>query len=92
MKASQETTQGARIRPAKNAKRADAVKAAVQLAVLLLALIAASPRPAQAYVDPGSGALIWQVLVAGFVGVVFSVRKFIFRLRPRARGPEDLQH
>ncbi len=27
------------------------------------------------YTDPGSGALIWQALAAGFVGLLFYVRK-----------------
>jgi diacylglycerol kinase len=30
---------------------------------------------AQVYIDPGSGALLWQVLAAAFVGVLFLVRK-----------------
>jgi hypothetical protein len=29
----------------------------------------------QAYTDPGSGALIWQMLVAGFVGSMFYIRR-----------------
>jgi|WetSurMetagenome_2_1015567.scaffolds.fasta_scaffold960553_2 hypothetical protein len=28
-----------------------------------------------AYVDPGSGALIWQAIVAGAIGCLFYVRK-----------------
>ena len=30
---------------------------------------------AQAYIDPGSGAILWQVLAAAFVGVLFVLRK-----------------
>lgn len=31
----------------------------------------------QAYVDPGAGAMIWQVLVAGFLGALFYFRKLL---------------
>lgn len=36
-----------------------------------------------AYIDPGSGALIWQALVAGFVGAAFYFRRFFSRLFSR---------
>lgn len=36
-----------------------------------------SAKQAHAYADPGSGALIWQMLIAGFVGVLFYLRKFV---------------
>jgi len=28
-----------------------------------------------AYIDPGSGLMVWQAIVAGFMGTVFSVKK-----------------
>ena len=34
----------------------------------------ATTRDAQAYIDPGSGALIWQMLVAAFIGALFYIR------------------
>ena len=48
---------------------------------VLLLLLFASEREARAYTDPGSGALIWQMLVAGFVGAAFYVRKLTSWLR-----------
>ncbi len=57
---------------------------------LLLALILlsfATERPAAAYTDPGSGALIWQMLVAGFVGAMFYFRKFTSWFRARKKDP-----
>jgi hypothetical protein len=42
---------------------------------VLLLLLFASEGEARAYTDPGSGALIWQMLVAGFVGVAFYFRR-----------------
>ena len=35
------------------------------------------------YTDPGSGALLWQLLVAALVGAVYSARKWIRGLWPR---------
>jgi len=34
----------------------------------------ATVRDAHAYIDPGSGALIWQMLFAAFVGALFFAR------------------
>jgi len=38
-------------------------------------LLMATPQPAHAYVDPGSGAMIWQILAAAVIGSLFYVRK-----------------
>jgi hypothetical protein len=48
----------------------------LRLLPLLLLLLVATERQAKAYTDPGTGALIWQMLVAGFVGALFYVRRF----------------
>jgi hypothetical protein len=53
----------------------------------LLALWAAEPG-VHAYIDPGSGALIWQAIVAGFVGAAFYFRRFFGRLFSRGRRDE----
>lgn len=47
-------------------------------AVLCLAIFLSSP--AYAYVDPGSGTLLVQMLIAGAVGISFYFRKALFRL------------
>ena len=47
----------------------------------LLAWTMAIPRPAHAYVDPGSGAMIWQVLAAAGIGSLFYVRKVFIWVR-----------
>jgi hypothetical protein len=58
------------------------------LAALTLFAIAffGSAQQARAYADPGSGALIWQMLAAGFVGVLFYLRKFASWLKPGSEG------
>jgi hypothetical protein len=38
------------------------------------------------YTDPGSGALIWQLLVASFVGGLFYIRSFIRIITAKMSG------
>jgi len=38
------------------------------------------------YTDPGSGALVWQLLVASFVGGLFYIRSFIRRITAKMSG------
>jgi hypothetical protein len=42
---------------------------------LVLLLLFMAERPAAAYMDPGSGALLWQILVGGFLGAAFYFRR-----------------
>jgi len=58
--------------------------------VLLLLVLAffGSAQQAQAYTDPGSGALIWQALVAGVAGSLYYVRRFVIWFNHR-RSPRD---
>ncbi|HXG92275.1 MAG TPA: hypothetical protein VNN73_07890 [Blastocatellia bacterium] len=46
------------------------------LFIFILVLLLAEVR-AYAYTDPGSGALIWQMLLAASFGVMFYLRKII---------------
>jgi hypothetical protein len=60
-----------------------------RLAYSLMLLIFASSfvvQQANAYTDPGSGALIWQALMAGGVGLLFYIRKFIAKIRPQRKS------
>lgn len=49
--------------------------------VLLLGLAV----PLLAYSDPGSGALLLQLLMAGVVGLLFQLRKIIFWFKDRIK-------
>ena len=60
----------------------------VLLAVVLVMLT--EPR-AYAYTDPGSGAQLWQALVAAFVGAGFYFRKFLFHLIPKKKIEKEDQ-
>ena len=63
--------------------------AAALRSIFLLALaMFASERQAHAYTDPGTGALIWQMLVAGVVGVGFYFRRITGWFKNR-KGPRD---
>jgi hypothetical protein len=46
-----------------------------RLAALVLLVSFATEHEARAYTDPGSGMLLWQMVVAGFVGVMFYLRR-----------------
>ena len=43
----------------------------------LIFTLAALEMNAFAYTDPGTGALIWQIVAAGFVGAAFYFRRFL---------------
>ena len=57
------------------------------------AIIMALPRPAAAYVDPGSGAMLWQVAAAAVIGSLFYVRRGFNWVREhlglRSTGPAE---
>ena len=70
-------------RPARNR-----VRDTPRLLLFLLLLSFATERQARAYADPGSGMLLWQMLVAGFVGVMFYFRRLTSWFRGK-KGPKD---
>ena len=59
----------------------------VRTMFLMALAIFATERQARAYTDPGSGALIWQMLVAGLVGVSFYFRRITAWFKKR-KGPK----
>ena len=71
-----------RIRTTHAAKRS---RARAVLCLFVLISIAAPP-PAHAYIDPSSGSLLFQVIVAAVLGVVLSVRRWWARAIGLARG------
>jgi len=52
--------------------------------VVLLVLVAA---PAYAYIDPGSGSMLVQLLTGGAAGALILLRLYWRRLKERFRGP-----
>jgi hypothetical protein len=55
----------------------------VGTAILLLALL---PSPAVAYIDPISGSILLQILAAGVLGAVLTVKRFWNGLSGAARN------
>jgi hypothetical protein len=53
----------------------------------ILPLVVISVRPAWAYVDPGSGQLVWQLLQAAMVGSLFFVGKAFTWVRTALKKP-----
>ena len=59
----------------------------VRIIFLMALAMFATEREARAYTDPGSGALIWQMAVAGLVGVSFYFRRIATWFKSR-KGPK----
>jgi len=53
--------------------------------LVLLLLLLGTERPAQAYIDPGTGMMIWQTVAAAVLGVAFYFRKLLSWFRPRKK-------
>jgi hypothetical protein len=52
-----------------------------------IVLLVLTPSDAFAYIDPGSGALIWQAALSAFFGALFLARRALLRLfRGLSRG------
>lgn len=62
----------------------------VNTAVTLVLLGVACEQQAMAYTDPGTGALLWQLIAAGFVGAMFYFRKII-ALFSRAKSNKNFK-
>ena len=64
-----------------------------RIAAVTLALLCSTARSADAYTDPGSGALLWQVGLAAIFGAMFYVRRAVMWVRAlfSGRGPDDPQ-
>ena len=60
-------------------------------AALAVSLILLTEPRAHAYTDPGSGALLWQALVAAFIGAGFYFRKFLFHFFPKKKIEKEEQ-
>jgi len=54
------------------------IASALILALLVLFVL---PRSASAYLDPGTGSLIWQLLLAGALTAAFLVKRYWGKIR-----------
>ena len=51
--------------------------------MILLAVLAALcfPQPIQAYIDPGTGSYVFQIIIAAFVAVSFMVKVYWHKIK-----------
>jgi len=61
----------------------------VSIALLVVFLLFGSAAEAKAYADPGTGALLWQSLMAMLAGVGYYMRKRFWARRNRSQQPHD---
>ena len=62
---------------------------AVSILLLLLLVSFATEQEARAYTDPGTGAMIWQMMAAAAVGVIFYFRRFLGWFKPKKKDQQD---
>ncbi|MEO7145006.1 MAG: hypothetical protein ABI165_16025 [Bryobacteraceae bacterium] len=60
--------------------------------LLLLPLLIVTPRAARAYIDPGSGAFVYQTLYAACLGGFFYLRRLLDRVWRRRKSPARLPY
>ncbi len=65
---------------------------AIRMLALFLFLGLLFERRAHAYVDPGSGALIWQGIASAFVAFLFYARKLVKWTRHRSDRENSPEH
>ena len=66
-------------------RRVPGAPVVVRVSLILLPLIFLTPRPADAYVDPGSGALMYQTMYAVCLGGFFYIRRLLDRVWSRRK-------
>lgn len=54
--------------------------------ILILALFILSTKEAHAYLDPGTGSYILQILIAGILGGLVAIRAFWSNIRTFVKG------
>jgi hypothetical protein len=60
-----------------------------KIILMILFVVVLAEIKALAYADPGSGALILQILLGALFGVMFYIRRIIAWTRRRLRGEKD---
>ncbi len=67
-----------------------AARSQAHLAGLIVLLMVLFPRDVDAYLDPGTGSLVFQAMVAGLAAGAYTIRMYWSRLR-RLFGRSDAQ-
>lgn len=53
----------------------------IQITILFITIFIFSTREAHAYLDPGSGSYLLQIVIAGLVGGLFTVKTFWLQIK-----------
>ena len=66
-----------------------AIALAGKIALLAVVLLVTFQQDGYAYTDPGSGALLWQIILVSFSAALFHVRRVWHWIVRRREAPED---
>jgi hypothetical protein len=69
----------------KSTKRSSVLSLMTTASLVLLPLLLATPSKAYGYIDPGSGAFVYQAAYAAFLGGTFYLRKLLNRFWQRRK-------
>jgi hypothetical protein len=58
--------------------------------LLLGGMVLLLPQAASAYLDPGVGSMIWQMLVAVALGAVFTLKVYWSRIKDYFKGRREI--
>ncbi len=59
---------------------------AIPFVAVTILLLTAVPRPALAYIDPGAGSYMLQLLLAGAISALFAVKVFWGKIKDFFKG------
>jgi ABC-type iron transport system FetAB permease component len=57
------------------------LRSVLRLFLISTTMLIATSSNAHAYIDPGYGSLLWQLLIAGFFGSLFYIRNIILKVK-----------
>jgi hypothetical protein len=49
--------------------------------IFVILLVIIIPHPVSAYLDPGFGSMVWQLIVAGMFGIAFALKIYWLKIR-----------
>ena len=61
----------------------------VNIGLLAILLNFSFAKPAYAYLDPGTGSYVFQLVIAGLIGSSFFVRSFIKKIRNKFKNQKQ---
>jgi nitrate/nitrite transporter NarK len=57
------------------------LKRSLRILILVTIFYLASPSPTYAYLDPGTGSFIFQLIIAGLAGAAFAVKMYWSKIK-----------